>query len=449
MRRAALSYAKSLVRVGASSYPMRSMVLSNVNRNGIRFLSSQQRSIDDIHEADRLDKVLKGNKAVAIDFYTEWCAPCRMMTPVFTDMSSRFPDITFVKVDLDAPGMEEVSTRFGVSSVPYFAAFYEGREIKSMVGADRSKLQELLQFLGDKSQDKMESKSESEEMKAKEEGPSSSGGAINATEEKTKTESVSRAAEFSEDTSSLNSENKEAQESQLDSMAGIGSLSSQRKMNLDLNSFGTTSNFSASGPVVSEEVSGGSGGSFSSEPTMRQQQKERKGDLNFSENKMPSSNTVLSGSDAARSEERASSSASAFSDKPLEHKSDVIQHAEEAELMTTSKESRLMEAEHPLHHQSNAFRVEQESSLEKKSNKSKPSSSQMRSSDKSKTDSSNADFSEESHGMSSETRKLQEQQLKAEKTFEKEAKSSDKKSSKSKSSAPFSTFPQKKERKKY
>lgn len=81
---------------------------------------------------------------VVVDFYADWCGPCKMMAPVLDRVAGeRAGDVLFAKVDTDRnPG---VSRRFGIASIPTLIAFRGGREVARRMGAlPRSQLDALV-----------------------------------------------------------------------------------------------------------------------------------------------------------------------------------------------------------------------------------------------------------------------------------------------------------------
>jgi thioredoxin 2 len=78
--------------------------------------------------------VLKSPVPVLVDFYADWCAPCRTMAPVLDDIAhEQAGKLLVAKVDTDrAP---EISGRYGIRSIPYFARFEKGELVKTVVGA--------------------------------------------------------------------------------------------------------------------------------------------------------------------------------------------------------------------------------------------------------------------------------------------------------------------------
>jgi thioredoxin 1 len=70
---------------------------------------------------------------VVVDFWAEWCGPCKMLSPVLEDLAAEHPEITFAAVDSDA--YPDLSVRYDVMSVPTVLVFRDGQLAKRLVGA--------------------------------------------------------------------------------------------------------------------------------------------------------------------------------------------------------------------------------------------------------------------------------------------------------------------------
>jgi thioredoxin len=68
-----------------------------------------------------------------VDFWAEWCGPCKTFGPIFEDVSNSHTDITFAKVDTEAE--QELSSMAGISSIPTLMIFRDGILLFSQAGA--------------------------------------------------------------------------------------------------------------------------------------------------------------------------------------------------------------------------------------------------------------------------------------------------------------------------
>ena len=78
--------------------------------------------------------VLQSNKPVLVDFWAEWCAPCRMITPIIDQIASDFASsATVVKLNVDDNTAS--AQRYGIKGIPTLILFNEGKEVERVVGA--------------------------------------------------------------------------------------------------------------------------------------------------------------------------------------------------------------------------------------------------------------------------------------------------------------------------
>ena len=100
---------------------------------------------DDTFDAE----VLNSDKPVLVDFWAEWCGPCRMVAPVLEEIAGEHADkITVAKLNVDENPV--VARDYQILSIPTMSVFHKGQIVKTIVGA-RPKaaiLRELSEFVG-------------------------------------------------------------------------------------------------------------------------------------------------------------------------------------------------------------------------------------------------------------------------------------------------------------
>lgn len=82
---------------------------------------------------ETLVETIEGSDIVLIDFWAEWCGPCRSFGPTYEKVSEKFPNITFAKVDTEA--QQQVAANFGIRSIPTLVAFRDTIGVFSQPGA--------------------------------------------------------------------------------------------------------------------------------------------------------------------------------------------------------------------------------------------------------------------------------------------------------------------------
>ena len=74
-------------------------------------------------------------KTVFCDFWASWCGPCRMLAPVFEDVSDKYEnDAVFVKMDIDEEDSESAAVKYGITSIPNIIAFKNGQPVANNLG---------------------------------------------------------------------------------------------------------------------------------------------------------------------------------------------------------------------------------------------------------------------------------------------------------------------------
>lgn len=99
-------------------------------------------SVHEITNSNFQSEVLDEEKTVLIDFFADWCYPCKMMAPVVEEVS-KDESIKVGKVNIDEN--QELAEKYGVESIPTIVVFKNGKEYKRQVGVtDKGTLLNLL-----------------------------------------------------------------------------------------------------------------------------------------------------------------------------------------------------------------------------------------------------------------------------------------------------------------
>ena len=85
-----------------------------------------------IENEREFDELLNGSKTLLVDFYADWCGPCRMQAPVIDELAKENSDIAVAKLNVD--DVPEVADRFGIVSIPTLLIFKSGALVKQFVG---------------------------------------------------------------------------------------------------------------------------------------------------------------------------------------------------------------------------------------------------------------------------------------------------------------------------
>ena len=78
------------------------------------------------------EEVIKCEKTVLVDFYAEWCGPCKMLSPIIDEIAKENPDIKVVKVNVDEA--QYLALRYQVMSIPTLVIIKNGQQINKSVG---------------------------------------------------------------------------------------------------------------------------------------------------------------------------------------------------------------------------------------------------------------------------------------------------------------------------
>ena len=106
--------------------------------------------------ADNFNDTVEDNDIVLLDFWAEWCGPCKTFGPIFEKVSDEHDDITFGKIDTDV--QQELGAAFEVRSIPTIAAIRDGVMVFKQAGVlPEAALEDLIRQIRDLDMDEVKS----------------------------------------------------------------------------------------------------------------------------------------------------------------------------------------------------------------------------------------------------------------------------------------------------
>ena len=90
-------------------------------------------SIVQLNDANFSDSVEKETGPILVDFWAEWCMPCRALAPVIDELATEFQGkVRFAKVNVDE--CKDIPAKFGIRGIPTLILFNEGKKVNELVG---------------------------------------------------------------------------------------------------------------------------------------------------------------------------------------------------------------------------------------------------------------------------------------------------------------------------
>ena len=85
-----------------------------------------------INSAKEFDELVESGKNVLVDFYADWCGPCKMQAPIVEAIAEDNSDVVVAKLNVD--DVDDVAERFNIVSIPTLLIFKGGKLVKNFVG---------------------------------------------------------------------------------------------------------------------------------------------------------------------------------------------------------------------------------------------------------------------------------------------------------------------------
>ena len=114
--------------------------LENIKKKQLEDLLKQQNINNILNEtpvmeltSQNFNQEIINNDLLLVDFWAEWCGPCKSMHPIFTRMAKKYKQVRFARVNVD--NAQDIAMKYGVQSIPTFIMFKNGEIANQMVGA--------------------------------------------------------------------------------------------------------------------------------------------------------------------------------------------------------------------------------------------------------------------------------------------------------------------------
>jgi thioredoxin 1 len=142
---AGMSFGAGL-NTGTVAKPAQGQTDQNVQKTGDKAMLTATNQENKVHHADEAnfaELVLNSDVPVLVDFYADWCGPCRMVAPVLEELAQETTDARIVKVNVDHS--PQLAARYNITSIPSLKAFVDGKVVDEQVGlAGKARLKEML-----------------------------------------------------------------------------------------------------------------------------------------------------------------------------------------------------------------------------------------------------------------------------------------------------------------
>lgn len=88
--------------------------------------------VNEIKDINEFKKIINDDKKTLVDFYSDWCGPCKMISPIINKLANIYKNINFIKVNIDI--LQDIAFNYKILSVPTLIMFKNGIKLKCKIG---------------------------------------------------------------------------------------------------------------------------------------------------------------------------------------------------------------------------------------------------------------------------------------------------------------------------
>ena len=115
-------------------------------------MTEETLNIIEITSKDQFDEAVKSEKLTIVDFWAEWCGPCRLLKPLLHKIAGEHPEIQLLTIDVDQN--QELAAQYDINSIPDVIFFKNGEQVDRFVGVmPENEILEKIQNLNNTSED--------------------------------------------------------------------------------------------------------------------------------------------------------------------------------------------------------------------------------------------------------------------------------------------------------
>lgn len=103
-----------------------------IEETNIESVEEENMSVLDVTSNNFEEEVLKSDKPVLIDFYADWCGPCKMLSPIVDEVANENDDVKVCRINID--NEQDLAVEYGIMSIPTLVVIKNGEETNRSVG---------------------------------------------------------------------------------------------------------------------------------------------------------------------------------------------------------------------------------------------------------------------------------------------------------------------------